>query len=245
MPTPYEQRERELAELDREPGGLKPDIALSYQKRLQEFSNYLDQHMTYTTPEDKAVRRRALNTLNVRQGATNYSSNPDLYTAKGIEITGRGWETDIPAKDRDADAGVSLSVPHRVYVNPRKEYEQKDYPLSNLLGHELAHTKQGIADKRQQLNPTDARNYWAPVFPDSFIDDLARLKKTKYNNPIYSGYGSATDVYEIMGYVMGREVKLRKGKTLKDDPIFKPVFERNPGSWEEYQKSKKQLQNIK
>ena len=245
MPTPYEKRERELAEIDQY-DVLSPDIAISYQKRLQDFSNYLDVTMTYTTPEDKAVRRRLLNEADVRQGPTNFSANPYDYTLKGTQLRGREWNTEtIPPQYRKADAAVNWSNPYVVHINPNKEYEQKDYPSSALLGHELIHGKQGVAWRRGQSDLTNPAYTVNAVFPSGFVDDLNRLKKTKYNDPRYSGFGSASDPSEMMGYLLGREASLPKGKTLKDDPIFKPLFERNPGAWEEYQKTKQKLRNIK
>lgn len=244
--SPYEVREADLADIDSQKGDfLAPEFADVYHKHLQGVSDYLDKHMSYKAPEDLAVRRRLLNNAEVRQGPTNFWADPESYgPAAGLQITGRGWNSDIHPAAQIADAGVLFNNPYRVYVNPGQKYEQKNYPSGNLLSHELGHTKQGISWLRGQTDPVKSIP-WSPMFPESFLEDLKRLKQTKYNNPTYSGFGSASDPAEIVSYMLGREAQLPAGQTLKDDHVFGTLFKRSPGAYEEYQRTKRILKNIK
>ena len=236
MYSKSDERELDLREIDKY-DSMNPELFYDYVDRLETAKSFLDTHIS----DDKSgdLKRSMLDYSGLAGGMTNFWANPYEYTG----FDKRQADQFKIHPDFTDSAGFGYMQYTRPYnlnvgVKPIHTYE---YPSTRLLPHEMSHSKELLAqlNREKGYGPSG----WEPSFSSSGMREL-ELLRTK-PGPYYQGHGMGTDKGETMAYLRGREGELRQGKTLRDDPATKAVFDKHPGMYEEYQRSSNVLKGIR
>ena len=185
----------------------------------------------FDSPE-RQLRRSWLNDSGMAGGVTNFWANPYSYHPKETPINYRA----VPEMGPRTRAKVFVDNPVEVHYNPDVPYANFQSP-SELIPHELGHTRQLLIKNREKLSGTPGNIL---DFSDAFLEKLRDIPV----NPKF-GFGFGYDFDETMGYFLGREGSLRQGQSIKDDPALRGLFHRFPKDYEVYLKMKQQYDKVK
>ena len=231
-----DQRELELREIDQY-DSMNPELFYDYVDRLEHAKSFLDTHIT----DDKSgdLKRSLLDYSGLAGGMTNFWDNPYEFT--GFDANqAKQLKLHPDMMDKEDYAYVYRQRPYDINLGT-KNIHADQYPSGRLLGHEMGHVKVGLDEINQRKGyGTEA---WRPKFSEAMYSDLAKLRKQA--GPYYLGGGMGTDPDETLSYLRGRAGELRKGKTLMDDPATSQVFQKYPGSYDEYLRASKVQKQIK
>ncbi len=229
MYSKSDERELDLREIDKY-DSMNPELFYDYVDRLEHAKSFLDTHVK--NDKDGDLKRSMLAYSGLAGGMTNFWANPYDYT--GVSSEQAKHITLRPNYDREMDRHfgyVGTSNPYNINLGV-KAIDRAEMPSTRVIPHEMSHTKELLS-----------KGAWIPNFSPAQRQDLVNLR-TKAG-PYYQASGLGDDPGETMAYLRGREGELRQGKTLRDDPAIKAVFDKHPGMYEEYQRSSNVLKGIR